>query len=502
MKHYQLLSALLIFQSAFTLSVQAAYSGGAGTPADPYQIVTVADLITLSKTKTDWDGEYFLQTADIVFNSNKILVDWDNDGSANWDAADQLGFTPIGVGSYGAPSHFLGQYDGGNFKIKNLYIRLVYTATPPTADPHDVGLFGFVGVTGRLKNIRLENVNVTGGYNYATGALAGYIQTYPADLSVENCYSTGVVTGKDFVGGLIGYNDRASITNSYSLCAVTGTGGMLGGLIGVAQYELNLNNCFSAGNVSGASTTYNAGGLVGEFTGASSLVAKITNCYSTSNVSGNYNLGGLVGYLGQETTVLNCYSSGTVSGNSNLGGLVGRKGTTNVTISNSFWNTESSGNATSAAGTAITNDLMRTSSTFTVVSWDLSTIWNIQSGSPRSYPYLRAYTYDTPGTTPEVNPLPGLEITAVTWTGATSTDWNTATNWNPTVVPTSVFDATIPSGLTNYPVVSNGTNAAVKNLTHNATGKQITLDTGGKLTINGTYSPSVNSGIKMTGTTP
>ncbi|WP_319479446.1 DUF4347 domain-containing protein [uncultured Draconibacterium sp.] len=90
-------------------------------------------------------------------------------------------------------------------------------------------------------------------------------------------------------------------------------------------------------------------------------------------------------------------------------------------------------------------------------------------------------------------------VDAVTWTGANDTDWNNATNWNPTVIPTAYVDATIPaSGVTNFPVVSSATTAIVKNLTNNSTtNNAITVQTGGKLTINGTYNAITNAQIKV-----
>ncbi|MRX69163.1 Por secretion system C-terminal sorting domain-containing protein [Flavobacterium resistens] len=42
-----------------------------------------------------------------------------------------------------------------------------------------------------------------------------------------------------------------------------------------------------------------------------------------------------------------------------------------------------------------------------------------------------------------------------TWTGATSTDWNTATNWSPSGIPTSSDCVIIPSGVTKSPVISD-----------------------------------------------
>ncbi|CAM1341956.1 Protein of unknown function precursor containing a C-terminal secretion signal [Tenacibaculum aestuarii] len=51
------------------------------------------------------------------------------------------------------------------------------------------------------------------------------------------------------------------------------------------------------------------------------------------------------------------------------------------------------------------------------------------------------------------NVLVGIET--VTWTGATDNDWNTASNWNPSVVPPTNANVIIPSSLTNYPTASS-----------------------------------------------
>lgn len=58
-----------------------------------------------------------------------------------------------------------------------------------------VGLFG--NSTGSISNIGLINVNIKGG-NSGVGGLAGGAR------AVSNCYSTGSVTGTQYVGGLIG----------------------------------------------------------------------------------------------------------------------------------------------------------------------------------------------------------------------------------------------------------------------------------------------------------
>jgi hypothetical protein len=61
-----------------------------------------------------------------------------------------------------------------------------------------------------------------------------------------------------------------------------------------------------------------------------------------------------------------------------------------------------------------------------------------------------------------------------TWTGATSTNWSVATNWNPQGVPTSADDVVIPAGPSNMPAVTTSCSA-----------KTLTVNTGATLNLGG-----------------
>lgn len=54
-----------------------------------------------------------------------------------------------------------------------------------------------------------------------------------------------------------------------------------------------------------------------------------------------------------------------------------------------------------------------------------------------------------------LNPAP--EENQITWTGNTSTNWFTASNWQPQQVPVDTNDVLIPAWLTNYPIITAGT---------------------------------------------
>ena len=78
---------------------------------------------------------------------------------------------------------------------------------------------------------------------------------------------------------------------------------------------------------------------------------------------------------------------------------------------------------------------------------------------------------------------------AYEWTGSTDTDWGTSGNWEGGV-PTSANDVLIPTGLTNYPTISNTTNGECNNLLIDSKSADNTgsLIVKGTLTNNGTIS--------------
>ena len=85
-----------------------------------------------------------------------------------------------------------------------------------------------------------------------------------------------------------------------------------------------------------------------------------------------------------------------------------------------------------------------------------------------------------------------------TWSGSTSTDWNTASNWSPAGVPISTDDITISGLASNQPVISN-TGLQCNNLVvENAA--SITIDPGYDLTINGDLTLDNGSSMSNEGT--
>jgi hypothetical protein len=253
-------------------------------------------------------------------------------------ANDGEGWQPI-IGSGGDPP-FTGTFDGQGYEIRDLFINLPGKGY--------VGLFSVVGEGGRIENIGVVNANVT-----STAYIGGLVGLNKG--IVNNSYSTGNVAGNEWVGGLVGQND-GTVSNSYSTGSVTSDSG--------------------------------AGGLMGANTGT------VNNSYSTGSVASDSGAGGLM--AANSGTVSNSYSTGSLTGENYVGGLVGdNQG--EGTVSNSFWDTETSGQSTSDGGTGKTTAKMQDIATFSGADWNIiavanpgernpTYIWNIVDDE--TYPFL------------------------------------------------------------------------------------------------------------------
>ena len=184
---------------------------------------------------------------------------------------------------------------------------------------------------------------------------------------VRNCFSSGtlyVVNSSEGIGGLVGIN-QGTLINSYSAASVNG-GFSSGGLAG-SWIDGTIFNCYSVGQVDGG----NAGGLVG-------------TCY--------YSL------------VFNCYAAGRVRGSGSVGGLIGFK--LSASVYGSYWDMDSSGLSSSAAGEGKTTTELGDPALFVSTPWD-SAAWCMDTSINNGQPYL---SWQNPGGTP----LPGWHIVAPT----------------------------------------------------------------------------------------
>ena len=219
-----------------TANFQFLFGGGSGTQANPFQISTVSHWQNLMNTPADWD-KYFILTADL----------------------DLQGITLSPIGNDSQP--FNGVFDGNGYVIRNAVVNM--------PDSDYVGLFGWLGYDGQLRNLCGEDVVITG--YYFVGGLVGVNEG-----SLTACSATGTVSGYYWVGGLVGFNESI-LAACYATGSVSG-GFWVGGLVG-GNYEGTISNCYSTGSVTGGAIP--VGGLVGW-----NDYGSVTACFWDVNTSG------------------------------------------------------------------------------------------------------------------------------------------------------------------------------------------------------------------------
>ena len=328
--------------------------------ADGDGLIEVANLAQLHAIRLDLDGDGASENAgysdafpdaaagmgcpDSGCSGYELAadLDFDTDGNGDIDADDAYwnggaGWEPLG-GNVGLkrPSDpkFNAVFDGNGHTIANLFID--------RPGRKSVGLFGAVGRSGTIRNLSLTNANVASQVN--VGALVGILFGV-----VEAVHADGSVSGDENVGGLAGFvHEDGRVRRSYATARVTG-----------------------------AKT--NVGGLAGHLRGA------IEASYATGSVTSGDTAGGLVGVL--LGTVETSYATGAVQGGKNVGGLVGLS--RGATVTASYWNSETSGQADSRGGEGKTTAELSnpTGASGIYAGWDAAT-WDFGTGS--QYPALKA----------------------------------------------------------------------------------------------------------------
>lgn len=273
--------------------------------------------ITLDKDKgytDDGQGNYTVTSAEGLKNIAKLVnEEWKSDINITLTADINLSgidWTPIGI-DYN--HQYTGTFDGGNHTITGL--------TVTTSDQY-VGLFGYIGSGGTVKDVTLEEVKIESDNEMsAVGGVVGY--SYG---NIENCSVSGSVSSNSTAGGVVGAQLSGSITGCSSSATVKGVT-YAGGIAGYTNGGGSLTGCYATGSISVENNTTNAawaGGVVGS-NGSSTLTA----CYATGSVtssgSGTIYAGGVTG-TNDFGTLTACYhANGTIScPGGTTGGVAGR----------------------------------------------------------------------------------------------------------------------------------------------------------------------------------
>ena len=242
------------------------------------------------------NGSYTVYNADGLLNVAELVNGGKTDMNITLDTDIDLtgkDWTPIGTSF---SNKYTGTFDGGGHTIKGLTV---------TTNDQFVGLFGSIGYAGTVKNVMMEDVQITSNRSSGfAGGVAGY-----SDGTIENCSVSGSVSGTVYVGGVVGAQWEGSITGCSSSATVKGMV-HVGGVVGQTNGGATLTACYATGNVTleiDPRKNIAGGSLVGFNGGSRGLLA----CYATGNVTstgsstGNVHIGGFLG--DNYTTVTACY---------------------------------------------------------------------------------------------------------------------------------------------------------------------------------------------------
>lgn len=279
--------------------------------SEDMDIYTVADLVKF-QGRVNKGATYEGRTIRLMNNLDLSSVCYKVDGTPENDKS----WEPIGTWveeKEGELQEFKGTFHGNYHVIDHLYIN-------STQDFQ--GLFGYV-VEGTITGIVIGEHSVVTGNNYIGGIVGNAHYTI-----ISNCGNHADVTGKERVGGIVGNVNLSDIIASYNKGTVKGlstTGGItgivwvteaskastvkycynvgtiisgpyVGGIIG-RSYWTNVYNCYNGKDIQATSTWNNykiyAGGIVGQFN-----CSEMKYCYNTAtvnNITSRECVGGIVG---------------------------------------------------------------------------------------------------------------------------------------------------------------------------------------------------------------
>ncbi len=290
-----------------------------GTEQNPYTIASAEDLAGLSwlvytsgQTGNPLDSgtDYSTNGSDKFVFADKHFLQTENiDMSAHvWQ--------PIGIqytrdGTYKS-NYFSGNYDGGNHTVSS-----ISTPEGNITKCSYQGLFGYVSAgtldsqsSSTIKNVGIINSDISGS-SYVGGVVG--MANYNAILT--NCYNTSLVSGYGSIGGVAGVCN-GEMTGCYNAGTVTCLSaiGAVGGVVGEGSA---LTNCYNTGTVN------TLGGIVGGLAGsAGSIVSKSYNAgniiLSVNSEFGDVKVGGI---STSSYSAINCFNKGsitvTINGTSN-----------------------------------------------------------------------------------------------------------------------------------------------------------------------------------------
>lgn len=256
--------AFIVFKKAYV-----APNAGSGTKEDPYNIYTAQDLKGMRDLLIAKKITYF-----------RLQEDIDMSGIENW--------IPL---NFDSPYELGVDFDGNGHTISNFFCDF---ASYPS----------FFGVlNGKCYDVTFLNAKVVVA-DARSGILAGYCGLQDASKGIRGDCTRVHIQGeldhmsssKYGAGGFFGFMGTGSLRACSADVIINSRLNNVGGLFGYCGKEVEVVDCWTSGVITGGQRVGGiGGGTVGD--DDPEVPIRIANCYTTATVNGSFGIGGIGGYF-------------------------------------------------------------------------------------------------------------------------------------------------------------------------------------------------------------
>ncbi len=296
------------------------FSSGNGTEADPFVIDNdvIWQLFSVNSLSYRYFNKFIKLDYDVIVPQEFAIGNEENEFCGNFDGNAK-------TATLNGSSMFLSLGDNAN--VKNLTLCGTVSGTT------DIGALTekVVGTDVEIRSITNE-ATVSGTNN--VGGLVGKVDV-DAALTLTNCINENKVNGNNYVGGLIGYSaGELNVNSSANYAVITSelnAASSIGGLFGRVGTVGSIKNVHNAGVVNAIKAT-DVGGIIGKLTEQASLV-EVSNF---ANVNGRFNVGGIVGSVDKDVSVTDFSLICNLKGANYVGGACGNNSAT-ITMNRGYY---------------------------------------------------------------------------------------------------------------------------------------------------------------------
>ena len=324
------------------------------------------------------------------------------------------GFIPVGLSS----PYFSGSLDGKGYTVTDLFINRQGSGSQYAA---------LIGRNlGTVRNLTLANCNLTAISTTWNSLVSGIVVFNREGGLIENCHVSGTLLSGDIAESSYGIASGIAAENSarISECSSSATINAKGEeayASGISESNYGtISESSSTGAISAEAVdeAYAAGCVVTNYAytwDGDDYDGRVDNSYARGSVTASATISFASGFVHHnyddgnfEGTMLNSYAANTLSANTKAGFCYDN----DATITACFWDTETSGVATSEGGTGKTTAEMKAILTFS--AWDIGVAaetrndgypflgWEIDSTGTIWLIYEEAETTSPPYTTPDI----------------------------------------------------------------------------------------------------